>query len=46
MIVKMFGVVDLVAAAVIAFHGFPIFNALKWIFVIILIYKGVMSLIG
>ncbi|MBI2041111.1 MAG: hypothetical protein HYT16_03330 [DPANN group archaeon] len=46
MIVKLFGIVDLVAAAVVAFHGFPILDALKWIFVVILIYKGVMSLIG
>ncbi len=46
MIVKLFGFVDLVAAAVVAFHGFPVFDALKWIFVIVLIYKGVMSLIG
>jgi uncharacterized membrane protein len=46
MLVKIYGIADLLAAALIALLDIPIIGKLKWILVFILVIKGIPSLFG
>ena len=46
MLVKIYGIIDLMAAAIIALLDIPIIGKLKWIIVLVLVIKCVPSLFG
>jgi hypothetical protein len=46
MLVKICGVIDLLAATIIALLDIPIIGKFKWVIVFVLIIKGFPSLLG
>ncbi len=46
MIVKIYGITDLLVAAILALMDIPIIGKLKWVLVFILVIKGIPSLFG
>ena len=43
---KVFAIVDIGAAIMLALLTIPYIGAFKWFFVAVLVYKGVLSLLG
>ncbi len=43
---KIFAIADIGAAIILALLTIPVIGIFKWFFVIVLIYKGILSLLG